>query len=189
MKYIDFKNNEWETRGLVYAYSHRFIPTPKFIQKDGYIESAINESMSDGYDWIGLITREKFSKSLNISTECYFNKYGAPLIVMANDAVPDKNGILRISDYIEIVIYENGVNVWKHTMENNKPTWKLIMGVEFEVPAGKKLKLSSYMKDDLLIIEAENKKMQVYLPDIPEKVHMGIIACEGINRFYNLQID
>ena len=58
---------------------------------------------------------------------------------MANEAIPDGNGIMRISDYIEIVIYENGVNVWKHTMTNGKPSWKLIMGVEFQVPAGKKI--------------------------------------------------
>mgnify|MGYP003315065639 CR=1 FL=1 len=25
--------------------------------------------------------------------------------------------------------------------------------------------------------------------DIPDDIHVGIIACEGINRFYNLQID
>jgi len=188
LKYINFKNNEWENQGLVYAYSHRFSPTPNFIQKDGYIESSVNEAMPDGFDWIGLITKEKYSKELKISTECYFSKYGAPLIVMANEAAPDENGIIRISDYIEIVIYENGINVWKHTFKDGKPTWKLIMGVEFDVPAGKNVKLSSYMKDDLLIIEAEDKRMQVNLPDIPENVHMGIIACEGINRFYNLQI-
>ena len=189
MKYINFKNSNWENQGLVYAYSHRFLQTPKFVQKDGYIESSINETMPDGYDWIGLITKEKYSKTLKISTQCYFNTYGAPLIVMANEAVPDENGILRISDYIEIVIYENGVNVWKHTMLNGKPSWNLVMGVEFEVLAEKPVSLSSYMKDDLLVIEAEGKKMQVNLPDIPQNVHMGIIACEAINRFYNFKIE
>ena len=63
------------------------------------------------------------------------------------------------------------------------------MGVEFDVPTGEKVVLSSEFKDDMLTIEAHGKKMQLNVKNINDNVHLGILACEGINRFYSVKLD
>lgn len=189
MKYIDFKNKDWQNSDLIYTYSHRFTQRSVFVQKDDCIESSVDASMPDGYDYIGLLFKDTCPKETKITTECYFHKYGAPLLLIANEVEKCADNTYLLIDYIEIVIWENGINVWKHWVKDQKDSWELLMGVDFDVPCGEKVVLSSEFKDDMLMIEAQGKKMQVNVKNINDNVHLGILACEGINRFYSIKLD
>lgn len=188
MRQINFSTGEWQNEDLVYTYSNRYSQRPVFIQKNDCIESGTDTTMPDGYDYVGLVFKDKYPKQTRIATECYFEKYGAPLIILANEIDKCDDGSYLLVDYLEIVIWEKGINVWKHRVTDGKDTWELYMGVEFDVPAKKKVAFSAEVKNDMLMIEAEGKKMQVCVKDINDNVYLGILACEGINRFYSLSL-
>ena len=117
---IDFGNKNWLNDDICYAYSYRFEETPVFVQKDGYVE---NQQYGNGiydYDNISLLTKKKYSAGNKASIRCSFENLGAPLIVIADKMYTDKRGVLRYGDYLEIVLYKNGVNVWKMWMEDEK---------------------------------------------------------------------
>ena len=187
MKHI-FSKDSWNLEQLTYAYSYRFEETPIFIQKDTYIENAKNEHAVYGYDNISLITKHPYDSPVTISTRCAFEDLGAPLIVIANDLTTDNRGITRYGEYLEVVLWKNGVNVWRMWMENGTVTWKQLLGVEFPVNEHEIHTLLVTIKNDSLYIQADDRNMQLSIDQMYSSYHLGINACEGINRFYDLEI-
>ena len=186
---IDFGNKNWLNDDICYAYSYRFEETPVFVQKDGYVE---NQQYGNGiydYDNISLLTKKKYSAGAKASIRCAFENLGAPLIVIADEMYTDKRGVLRYGDYLEIVLYKKGVNVWKMWMEDEKVSWKKLVGVEFPVSEGDIHTLSTEITPEGLNVEADGHKFFLRIDDLYSTFHLGLDACEGINRFYSFEIE
>lgn len=188
MRNILFKEHSWEQDSLTYAYSFRFEETPVFVQKADCIENTKNEDAVYGYDNISLLTKEKFGPGTKLTTRCAFEDLGAPLLVIADQLSTDDRSVARYGDYLEVVLWKNGVNVWRMWMENGEVTWKQLMGVDFPVSEHEIHTLSVTIEKDTLHIEADNQKMLLYIEDMYPSYHLGINSCEGINRFYSLSI-
>ena len=189
MKKLIFKKGFWENE-LTYANSFRYVEMPEFVQEDDHVHNRKISEERFGYDNISLMTREKLPLGTKISTTCSFDNFGAPLIVIAEDLILCDDGKLRYGEYYEIVLYENGVNVWRmHMDENRKVTWHKALGVEFAVAAMEKHELTVETKENYLVIEACGHKMTLRADDLKSEFHVGIDACEGINRFYELTIE
>ena len=106
---------------------------------------------------------------------------------------PDARGVLRYGEYLEIVLYKNGVNVWRMWYDpavtvNGGVSWKKLMGVEFPVTEDEIHTLVCEVKADSLRIEADGRRMSLYIPDLYPDFHAGIDACEGVNRFYSFDV-
>lgn len=185
---IKFAENAWNQDKLTYAYSYRFEETPEFIQKTDCVENTKNPDAVYGFDNISLMSREKFGPGTKLTTRCAFEDLGAPLLVIADQLSTDERGIVRYGDYVEVVLWKNGVNVWRMWMEDGEVTWKQLMGVEFPVSEHDIHTLSVTIEADTLHIEADDRKMQLYINHLYPSYHLGINACEGINRFYDLEI-
>ena len=186
---VKFIKNKWEDK-LTYAFTYRFDTYPTFTQDKDCIKNKKDTTNQYGYQNISLFFKEKYKAKNLISTTCSFNKYGAPLIVLAEDLIPQKDGKLRYGNYYEIVLYENGINVWRLRYNGKEVTYVKLMGNEFKVQANKKYKLSAYIekeKNRLHVIVGKHK-MQVYLEDCKDEYYYGIDACEGINKFYDISI-
>ena len=184
----EFKKGMWEDK-FTYANSFRFVEMPEFIQAEDHVHNRKISEEKFGYDNISLMTREKYGYGTKITTTCAFDNFGAPLIVIAEDMHMCDDGKLRYGDYFEVVLYENGVNVWRmHMDENRKVTWHKALGVEFSVTACEKHELSVTVKENYLVVETCGQKMTLRTYDLKEGFHLGIDACEGINRFYDIEI-
>ena len=184
-----FAKNTWNLDNLTYAYSYRFEETPEFIQKDDCVENTKNETAVYGFDNISLLTREKFGPGTKIYTRCAFEDLGAPLIVIADKIENDSRDVVRYGDYLEVVLWKNGVNVWRMWMEHGEVTWKQLLGVEFPVSESDIHTLSVTIEKDTLHIQADDRTMQLYIDQMYDSYHLGINACEGINRFYDMSIE
>jgi hypothetical protein len=188
MKTIFTKNN-WNLEELTYAYSYRFEETPAFIQKEDCVENTKNPDAVYGFDNISLLSRKKFGPGTKLSTRCAFEDLGAPLLVIADKLETDPRGVVRYGDYLEVVLWKNGVNVWRMWMEHGEVTWKQLMGVEFAVSEHDIHTLSVTIEKDTLHIRADDHIMQLCIDQMYDSYHLGINACEGINRFYDLEIE
>lgn len=185
---ISFSQNAWNTSELRYAYSYRFHQTPVFIQREDCIENQGNPQAVYGYDNISLLTKETYRPGITVSTCCAFENLGAPLIVITDQISQDSRGVNRYGDYIEVVLWKNGVNVWRMWMCDGTVTWKQLMGVDFPVSEQDIHTLSVNITADTLEISADDRKMMLHIPDLYPSFHVGINACEGINRFYEFQV-
>ena len=183
-----FAKDAWDLKELTYAYSYRFEETPVFTQAEGFIQNNKNEQAVYGYDNISLMTLKKYQSPVTLSVTCEFEDLGAPLLVIAPNMEQDRRGVWRYGEYLEVVLWKNGVNVWRMWMEEGEVTWKQLMGVEFSVNEEEQHTLSVRIHQDTLYIQADDKVMQLYIENMYPSYHLGMNACEGINRFYEMEI-
>lgn len=186
---ISFSSGSWNLEELTYAYSCRFPELPEFSQKSDCIESRKNEQSSQGYDYISLLAKKPYGPGTKISTRCGFDRYGAPLIMIADKLEADEQGILRYRNYLEVVLYEDGINVWKLWDDQGTIRWKKLLHVRFPVKAVEAHDLSVLVEKDMLKIEADGHYAELRVEDMFPSWYGGITACEGINRFYYLNIE
>ena len=186
---FDFSRGAWTPeKELVHAYSYRFDDRPVFTQFDGYIGNQADPEGPGGYEYISILSRKKFGPGTRITTHCSFEDDGAPLIVLADQLYRDHDGTLRYGTYLEVVLYKNGINVWRMRYRGGKVTWKKLLGAEFPVSTGEMHELTAVVGEESLRIEADGRVMTLLLEDMYPSFHAGIDACEGINRFYDLEI-
>ncbi len=185
---INFSRNAWSSDDLVYAYSYRFTDRPVFTQFDDHIENKADPNGPGGYEYISILTPRKYGTGTSVSTHVSFEGDGAPLIVLADKLYSDPDGTLRFGDYLEVVLYKNGINVWRMWYRDGKVTWKKLMGVQYPVTTGELHTLTVTAGEEGLNIAADDRTMSVYIPDMYRSFHAGINACEGINRFYDMTI-
>lgn len=190
MKHINFSKGRWENDDFSCAYTMRWDRTPAFIQERDHVR---NERFGEGvydFDYISYVSKEKYCGDIKISAQCSFDNYGAPLIVIADNLTEDENGVLWYNEYYEVVLYEKGINVWHlYPEDSGKIVWDKLLGVEFPVSAGEKHTLSVRVIGKKLFIEADDKKMTLLVDKLYDSFHVGITACEEINRFYSMTVE
>ena len=188
MKIAFQKNKPWREHFLV-ANCYRWESVPDFILEENCIVNRKSDGIATGFENASLVLKEPFTGDTHISVDCSFDAWGAPLIVIAEDLEKDAKGGYRYREYYEVVLYEEGVNVWRLTTdEENTVTWKKTMSVDFPVTAGDVHTLTVDIVGDTLEITADEHKMTVALPDMFSRYYIGIDACENINRFYALSV-
>lgn len=186
---LNFARGAWNMEGLVYANSYRWEDVPHFTQEEDCLVNGKTASLATGYENVSLMLKEPISGDAHIVLRTSFDAWGAPLLVLSEDLAPDGKGKYRYREYYEVVLYEEGVNVWRLTTdENNTVSWRKAMSVDFPVSCGEIHTLTVDVLGDTLEITADDRKMSVLLPDLFPRYYVGIDACENINRFYSLSV-
>ena len=195
---IRFTEGNWE-RYFDYAYTRRFPDTPKFRQEPDCIVNA------DKRDFTSIFLKEPYTAGAKISFTASFDAYGAPLLVIAKDLIRGEKGELWYGDYQEVVLWENGVNVWDfwevapgsqpECYEKGGPRVQNGICIDWllsdthPLEAGKRHRLTVELDRRRLKIWVNEHYVMLRVPNLPEKAYLGITGCEGINRFYDLTVD
>lgn len=187
---IEFKKGKWE-EFLDYAYTARYELKPKFVQEIDHVRNCENKELEYGFDNVTVVTKQKYTAGAKISTCCSFDKDYAPLLVFTDNLYKDTENDLRFDNYYEVVLYKDGINVWhlyKDSAEN-KMKWHLLLGVKFKVSPKEKHTLTVELAEKAFKIKYGSEDIVLRISDLPKQMHVGITACEGINRFYSLDIE
>ncbi len=188
MKYV-FKKDGWNKDDFMYAYSPACKEFPQFIQEEDCIVNKEGLGLC-GYQYISIITKKKYATGVKATTHCRYDKFGAPLIAFTNE-LWEKDGNTMYGAHFEVVAYEDGCNVWliKPNPEGPRPTIpKKIGSLPFKLEDGCLLTMTVKMLDKKIYIDINGNAFEVENEEIPDTFHLGITACEGINRFYNFEI-
>jgi len=164
----------------------------EFTIENGCASNRYNEDIKN-WDYISIISKQKYTNGTTASTVCSFDDYGAPLIVLSDDITLDENNRRRYGLHFEVVAYEDGINVW-HIIpfpENvSRPINPTLIGkLRFKIEDESKIDLKVTVKEKKLLIEANGNELVAEHPEIPESFHIGITACEGVNHFYSFSIE
>ena len=187
--HIDFSEGSgWET-GLMTAYTFRFAETPAFTQEQDHIRTAENPAHPEGYDNISLLSKETYTVGAKIAMRSSFKGMGCPQIILVENVEQCPDGAMRYGACFEVSLYENGFNVWRHYRENGECTWHQRLGVEYPVAENVVHELTVCVQPDMLEITLNGQRTLLRTEDLPERFHLGITACEGIARVYELLIE
>ena len=186
---IDFIKGQWTEDEITTAYSFRFTQTPKFTQEDDCIRTAVNENYWDGFDNISLLSKKKYSAGVKATLRCSFEGRGCPEIIIAENMETCEDGAIRYGACFEMVLYKNGVNIWRHYRENGKCFWHKRLSLEYPVAENQIHELTLQVLPQNLVFTLDGQKTTLRTEDLPQSFHMGLTGCEGITRFYSLKIE
>ena len=185
-------NNEFNLEDkFIYVSSPASKSKKKFVQKENCIENTYNEEIKD-FDYISIITKEKYNDGVTISVKCSFDTFGAPLIVLTDDYKSLEDGSYQYGLHFEVVAYENGCNVW-HIVpgkeEKNPIDVTKVNAIEFPIEEKSMIDMEVTIKSQKLYIRVNDQSFVAEHEEIPNQMHVGITACEGINQFYEFEVE
>lgn len=190
MKKISFANKNW-TEELQEAYSYRFTETSHFKQAEDHITTAVNAQHREGFDNISLITRRAYSGGVRISLRCAFDGRGCPEIILVKKPERCDDGVVRYGECFEVVLWENGVNVWRHYMDetDHRCYWHKRLGLTLQVAEKDLHQLDVEIMEDYIFFSVDGVCAKLLTEDLFEQFYVGLTACEGIVRLYDLHIE
>lgn len=186
---IDFSNSNWKQESVIMAYTFRFTETPEFTQLEDCITTCVNQQHPEGFDNISILTTERYGVGVDVKLICAFEGWGCPEIIIVEKLEDCEDGVLRYGPCFEIVLYKNGVNIWRHFRDDGRCHWHKRLGVEFPVSENQKHVLHVQILDKNLLVEVDNHKFELRTEDLPEKFHVGLTGCEGIARIYEMSVE
>lgn len=193
MAKADIQNALFE-KDFYYAYSPHtlekkaFAPAEKRSFTDGEyfcLDNKFNENIN-GFDYISLLSRKKYTAGTKVRIKCAFKGYGAPLIVFTDD-ITDEGDFVRYGLHFEAVIHKGGVNMWhiipfpENTARPIKST--NILSARFPLTENTLIEMTLCFGKKTVTVMTCGKSFEVSNEDFPESFHVGFTACEGYCAF------
>lgn len=186
---IDFSKDCWSDGDLTTAYSFRFTETPKFTQEQDHIRTAVNPQHREGFDNISLLSKQTYTAGVTATLHCAFEALGCPEIILVEHLEDCDDGAIRYGACFEVVLYKNGINVWRHYREDGRCFWHKRLGLEYPVAENTIHELCVKVQENDLEITLNGQKTILHTEDLPKSFHVGLTGCEGIARLYDLRIE
>ena len=183
-----FGQGKWNPQDFIQAYSFRFTETPDFHQLPDCIAGDVNPSHREGFDNISLLTKETYTVGAKAEIRCAFEGLGCPEIILVEAPELCVDGAVRYGACFEVVLYQGGINVWRHYREEGKCFWHLRMGLGYPVAENQIHTLRVEVRENYLDITLNGQKTSLRVEDLFPRFHMGVTVCEGIARIYDMQV-
>ena len=198
-----FARGKWNANDFVMVKGPRWENFGSWAQMDDHIVQNVPEDASEkdlqtrmhseAYVAMCFAKKIKMAKKVICSSTMSFDYRMAPLIVIAPElGKNDQTGVPEFREHWEIVLYDKGINVWHHTWEDGKPAWVkfsyLLENYLPKTPYQLQCTITDTPKGQMLEVECNGKKFGCFLPDLGKEFYLGIIGCEGRNRFYDFKI-
>ena len=161
-----------------------------FVQQDGCIvnetpPNATQTQLDRAYS--SLVYKDKLSGDVVLSSTMAFTPAQAPLIVLAPDLPTDAQGQPQYHQHWEIVLFDQGVNVWRHAWTDGKPSYVLAAFARFPLVKDTKYQLvvTLNQKKKQMTVTVAGQTFGYHDELLPQEFYAGITGDEGINRFYD----
>ena len=130
------------------------------------------------------VWRERVSGALRVRAEMAFDHRMAPLIVLAPELSANCNSQPQYREHFEVVLYDEGINVWHHTFALGRPRWQKLAHYFLSVAPRQRHTLEVEKREAELIVRAAGREFVLSCPALPQACYVGITGSEGVNRFY-----
>ena len=174
-----------QSRGMVQQDDHIMNEVPDLPDEELYAKHKLNL-------YSCIILNRKFSLPSLITCTMSFDHKMAPLIVIAPDFGKNAEGKREQRDHFEIVLYDKGLNIWRHSFENGKPSYYLAgyltTGFRPKTRYNLQVKIFKNSYGKQLEVTCGEHCFAIRDNSLPDTFYTGIIGCEGRNRFYDFGV-
>lgn len=194
-----FEDGKWDRSLWLNVKSPRLDYVGEMVQHGDHIvnkvpnlpdETIFKKHSNDVY--AALVLNRKFTGNAVISSRMSFDHRMAPLIVIAPELGKSKDGIPEFREHFEIVLFDDGINVWRHLYKDGKASWYKAAYLKTSyVPKTAydlQVELRFVKQGCLMILKCDGKEFGYLELNLPDSYYVGIIACEGRNRFYDFKV-
>lgn len=203
-----FAKGEWDRDDWVQVKSARWDAKHGWVQHDGYIENKRPEDAPDdrllggSRTYASMVLRERVDTAggVKVRSTMEFHYEQAPQIVIAADLGECEKGRNEHREHYEVVLFDQGVNIWHHTYEDAEAKFRLVafsrFDLENQTPYTMSVMLDRTRSDHedpeagrLMTVEVEGQTFAYFSPHLPTEVYVGIIGCYSANRFYDFSVE
>ena len=197
---IDFSDGQWNRADFWEAKSPRWDIHGSWIQQaDHLLNTTVAKTDSKGHrhyygpeSYVALVWKTPVEAPVEISSTMSFDERMAPLLVVAPELADGKGGLKEFREHWEIVLFDQGLNIWHHEYKDGKPSWYLAAYLEAPFVPKERHVLTVRVQPRrgrmVLTAACGGKEFGYFDPDLPPKFHVGLTACEGPCRFYDFKV-
>ena len=142
--------------------------------------------------YAAMIYKNPVTGNAVIKARMSFDYRMAPSIIIAEKPGVSKGGYPEFRTHYEIVLYDRGLNVWRHWFKDGKQVWRKVgyLACEFKpnVQYDLVVSISFTGRGPVWQVSAGGHTFGFIDDLMPREYYAGIVACEGVNRFYNFEI-
>jgi hypothetical protein len=197
---VDFSEGKWDPSVWLAFKSLRFDYTGAFEQQADHIvnrcppgvddETLYARHVTDVY--ASLVHPQKAIGGGTVTATMSFDHLMAPLIVLTPELDVDEKGRHAFKKHYEVVLYNEGINVWHYTYENGELSWHLAAFARAAFEPKRKytlgVSLARGKREMRMTVTCGGVTVGFEDPDLPEDFYAGITGCEGRNRFYDFSL-
>lgn len=147
------------------------------------------DCIDNGGHYISMLYRKPFKGDFLVSSKMDFAERMAPLIVIGIKTGDAPDGSKLYEELIEVVVWDEGVNVWHIKVVDGKSAAKKTAFWKFRLEKNTAYELSVRRKGKNLLISVGGHSFGYLENSLPEECLVGITACEGVNRFYSFSVE
>lgn len=197
---VDFSRGKWESSKWLVFKSLRWEYTNDFVQEDDHIVNRSPAGMSDeelykkhvNEVYSSIVYPERLSGTFEVSSTMSFDHLMAPLIVLTPELDKDDRGRYAFKRHFEVVLFNEGINVWHYRYVDGKLTWYLAAFARAKFDAKTKYELKVKVQkgkfNPRMTIECGDVRFGYESPELSGELYAGITGCEGRNRFYDFKL-
>ena len=197
---ISFARDKWDKSQWLEVKSPNFNYLGKMVQEEDHIINAapplpddelFRKHAMDVYSCI-IYNKKITGSKVEIASKMSFDHRMAPLISFCKELGRSSSGLPELREHFEIVLYNEGINIWHHEYKNGKPSWHLAAFLNEKFLPHKiydfKVTLEKMKKTTQITVECDGKKFGYQDEDFPGTFYAGLTGCEGRCRFYDFRI-
>lgn len=198
---VSFAKGKWDRSQWLTVKSPRFSYVLEMLQNEDHI---INPTPNEPDEVIlkkygssvyaAIMLNRRFEGNLTFSSKMSFDHRMAPLLVIAPELGKSADGKYpEFREHYEIVLYDQGINIWHHLYKDGKPSWYKAAYLKTDFKPRKiydlKIRILYTPKGCQLIAMCGGHELgytELAMKKVP--YYIGLIACEGRNRFYDFKV-
>jgi len=175
-----FNKNAWNSSDWIFVKRRDMAGRSEWLQKDDCIENDGNHT--------AMVYKKKFKGDMTATAATAFADRMAPAIVIVSKLGEAADGGKVFDEHIEIVIYDEGVNIWRLHTVDGKSLWEKTAFWKFKLTKNNMYKLEVTKTGKALSVKVDGQTMGYVDSSLQEEYYVGITGCEGVNRFYNFTV-
>jgi hypothetical protein len=135
-----------------------------------------------------MVYKERITGDVSVASTMSFAYKMAPLILLTPAISENAKGQKQCSERFEIVIFDEGVNVWRHFVKDGTLTYRKAAFASFRLEKDTKYRLEVKKTGKTLTVSVAGHTFGYIDDALPESFFVGITGCEGLNRFYDFSL-
>lgn len=203
---VDFADGKWDKARWTEVRQAAWDRGNPFDQEPDHIVCRADPSWSDeelfknhvSEVFSCIMLTNVFSGRLTVSTEASFDHRMAPAIVIADETPKDAQGREELRDFYEIVLYDKGLNVWRHRNPvGGEPIYDKAAYLEADFEPKKTYKLEVSLRPMTVKggrsacdvrVTCGGRSFGLQEPGFPRSFRVGVIGSEGRCRFRSFEV-
>ncbi len=197
---LSFRPGGWRPADWLLVKSPRWSHVGEWRQEADHLANAVPADATDEAmlgprapeTYSSMLWRTRLAGNFTVASTMSFDYRMAPLIVLTSAPGATADGQAEYREHWEVVLYDEGINVWHHEYKAGKPVWHLAAmtrhafkpGVKYDL----KVTLTRQAQGTMIDIACGDARLAYMEHDLPRTLLVGLTGCEGVNRFYDFRV-